>query len=99
MQIGISREKVTVTDTATEFGINGTVVKKSELAHLCECGPEDRCWAVPFSTLGWPEALRLCQHPDQQGHEKHDSEQHRFTQGQLTSIASLIVAARATQQE
>jgi hypothetical protein len=99
VQIGMSKDKVTVTDSETEFGVNGVIVKKTELGELCGCSPNGKCWAIPFSTLGWPEALRLCQQPGEPGHEKFDSEKHRFTQEQLTKIATLIAATKAAAQE
>ena len=38
--IGSSSGKVTYTDTSTEFGVNNSVVLKSDLAAVCKCGTD-----------------------------------------------------------
>ena len=73
VEIGVSKDKVVVSETETDFVFNDAVMKKAELARTCNCGPDDRCWAIAFSVLGWPNCLRLCQHPGAAGHESHDS--------------------------
>jgi hypothetical protein len=99
VDIGASKDKVTITDTDKEYGVNGVKVTKAELALACQCGPDDRCWAPLFSVLGWPAGLRLCQHPGQPGHEMHDSPMHKFTPQQVVTVGTLIAAAKAAMTE
>ena len=96
--IGASKDKVTVVETATEFVLNGVTLAKAEMAQVCKCEPDDKCWAVGLSTLGWPLCLRLCQHPGSPGHESHTSSAHDFTEEQIAALSTLYKAAAAAKR-
>lgn len=94
VEIGRISGKLTYTDTATHFGFLGTKVLKSDLAAACDCGEDDKCWAVPMSIKPWPMKLEACNRHGEPGHESHDSSHHRFTAQQLQKIGQLCVAAK-----
>jgi len=79
VDIGCSAHKLktTFTDTHVQFGKKS--ISKAALAKICKCGPSDRCWAVALSAMRWPLCLQLCPCPRKEGHESHNSTQHRFT--------------------
>jgi hypothetical protein len=95
VEIGASKNRVVIVETETDFCFNDVTMKKAELAHTCNCGPDDRCWALAFSVLGWPNCLRLCQHPGAAGHESHDSSAHQFSKQEFTALQTLHKAAMA----
>ena len=95
METGVSKDRVVVSETETDFVFNDAVMKKAELARTCNCGPDDRCWTIAFSVLGWPNCLRVCQHPGAAGHESHDSSAHKFTNQEFTALQTLHKAAMA----
>jgi hypothetical protein len=82
IEIGCSAHKLktTFTDTHVQFGHKS--ISKAALARIsriCNCGPSGRCWAVALSAMRWPICLQLCPCPQKEGHESHNSSQHRFT--------------------
>jgi hypothetical protein len=79
VEIGSSAHKLrtTFTDTHVQFGKSS--VSKAALAKICNCGPNDKCWAVALSAMRWPDCLKLCPCPTKKGHESHKSSQHQFT--------------------
>lgn len=95
VDIGASKDKVDVEDTDTLFSVNGDSVPKAELCQACDCGPNDKCWALVFSVLGWPNCLRLCQHPGEAGHESYDSSAHTWSEQEFTQCTNLVAASRA----
>jgi hypothetical protein len=99
VDIGASKDRVDVEDTPTHFSVNKESVAKAELCQACNCGPDDRCWAPVFSVLGWPNCLRLCQHPGQPGHESHDSSAHTWSEQEFTACQNLVAASRTAAQK
>jgi hypothetical protein len=97
--IGVSADRVEVVETETTYGVNRVVVSKAELAHICKCGPNDRCWAMVFSLLGYPNCLRICQHKGQPGHESHDSSAHCFSNQEYTACRNLVAASKVAEEK
>lgn len=99
VEIGASADRVEITDTETMYGMNRVLVAKAELAHICQCGPNDRCWALVFSLLGYPSCLRVCQNKGQPGHESHNSSAHCFSDQEFTACRNLVAASKAAKTE
>ena len=99
VDIGVSADRVEVVETETTYGVNRVVVSKAELAHICNCGPNDRCWAMVFSLLGYPNCLRICQHKGQPGHESHDSSAHCFSNQEYTACRNLVAASKVAEEK
>lgn len=93
VEIGASREKIDYVDNAEHFGMNGVLVSKPAMAIACNCGPNEKCWAIPMSVLGWPLALRVCPTPEAPGHESHDAKAHQFTEAQMATVQTMYKAA------
>lgn len=49
----------------------GLVMNKQDMAMLCDCGAEDKCWAIPLSMKRgpWIPKLEMCNYPGEEGHE------------------------------
>jgi hypothetical protein len=92
--IGNLADKVTFKDTATHFGIYNVLLEKQEMAAVCGCGVEDKCWGVAMCKKPWPLKLGMCNKAGQPGHEAHESAQHRFTFQQLKAIGAMCVKAK-----
>jgi len=88
--IGSSSGKVTYTDTSTEFGVNSSVVLKSDLAAVCKCGTEDKCWAIILSCQRLPWSLSMCNHAGEPGHESGTSSKHTFANEQYAAARALV---------
>jgi hypothetical protein len=90
VEIGSSAHKLrtTFTDTHVQFGRSS--ISKAALAKICNCGPNDKCWAVALSHMHWPSCLRLCPCPTKKGHESHDSSQHQFTSTERALCGKLM---------
>jgi hypothetical protein len=97
VDIGASSGKVSISETAEEFSFNQVVLQKSELAAALNCQPEDRCWAVAVSSLGWPLALRMCNHAGEKGHESHNSSAHCLSTEDRQIAQTLYQAAARLQ--
>lgn len=97
IEIGRVHHMLTYVDTPTHFGIHNISLEKAELAAICECGLEDKCWAVSQSRKPWPLALECCNKPGQPGHETHTSRCHIFSAQQLKRIRALRDQKRASQ--
>jgi hypothetical protein len=90
IEIGSMASSLTLIDTATELGVNGVVMEKAKMAQICGCGPDDKCWALAFSTKPWPNKLEYCPYATQPGHEAHDSAKHTFTPAQMLRLRRLV---------
>jgi hypothetical protein len=90
IEIGCSAHKLktTFTDTHVQFGNKS--ISKAALAKICDCGPSDKCWAVALSAMRWPLCLQLCPCPQKEGHESHNSSQHKFTSNERALCGKLI---------
>jgi hypothetical protein len=95
--IGNLADKVVFKDTATHFGIHDLMLEKKALASACDCGVDDKCWAVAMSKKPWPLKLELCNKKGQPGHQAHDSAQHKFTAGELKTIGYMCVQQKQKQ--
>ena len=80
-------------ETATDISVDGVTVPKADLAQSCDCGTEDKCWALAFSTKPWPLKLELCNHAGEPGHEAADSHKHTFSQIQMAKCRTLVKKA------
>ena len=89
VDIGKAGGSMTFVDTATEFGLGSKKVLKSELAAVCACGINDKCWALAFSSRPWPDKLEFCNCKGQPGHESHKSTKHNFTPMQMLRLRRL----------
>jgi hypothetical protein len=96
VEIGRVSEKLTYTDNETHFGLHNVVLAKADLALICGCGLNDKCWAVALSTKPWPLKLETCNCVGQPGHEQHDSVKHIFSVQQLKRIAALVEQAKGS---
>ena len=77
--------KVLETEHTIQIG-NGPVVQKQDLADICSCGRDDKCWATALCTKPWPLKLHLCNHAGEPGHENYDSDMHVFTKDEIIQI-------------
>ena len=92
--------RVVVKETATtiQAGEKGPTLNKADLAMLCDCGPDDKCWAVALSMQKWPFKLKLCNHSGEAGHEHYDSDLHVFSKRELFDIDQLAKSTLASQK-
>jgi hypothetical protein len=86
-------------DTADSFGTHFRNCPKEELAKLCNCAVDEKCWAVAFSQKPWPLKLELCNHAGEPGHEHYDSNKHAFTTLEFKKITELFNKAAATKRK
>lgn len=90
IEIGKVGTRLKIVDTATDFGVDGVVVPKADLARAAGCGTEDKCWAICFSRKPWPRKLEYCNAPGLPGHETHDSTKHSFTKTQMLRLRRAV---------
>ena len=80
------RAQVIIEETHTYVTDGWNMIHKAEAANICDCGINDRCWAICLDGRPWPLKLQRCNHPGQMGHIMHNSIKHRFTRIQMARI-------------
>ena len=90
--------KVIETTATIQAGERGPVMNKSDMAMLCNCGVDDKCWAIPLSMKRWPWKLEMCNHHKEEGHQHYDSVKHQFSKRELEELSELIRTTVADQR-
>ena len=83
------RAQVIIKETPTYVTDGCNMINKAEAANICDCGINDRCWAICLDGRPWPLKLQRCNHPGQMGHIMHNSIKHRFTASQMARLQGL----------
>ena len=86
------------TEATIQAGPRGPILNKKDMAVVCNCGVEDRCWAIPLSMKKWPWNLEMCNHAGEEGHEHYDSDKHTFSRRDNEGLKDLIRDALASQR-
>ena len=90
--------EVVETEATIQAGPRGPVLNKLDMAMVCNCGVDDKCWAVPLSMKRWPWKLEMCNHPGEAGHQHYDSDKHVFSKTELNDLSELIKTTLASQK-
>ena len=90
--------QVNETEATIQAGPRGPLLNKKDMAVVCGCEVEDRCWAVPLSMKKWPWNLEMCNHAGEKGHEHYDSDMHRSSKRDNEGLKDLIRDTLASQK-
>lgn len=90
VEIGCKTADFEFVDDDENFGTAHRQASKLDLAKICGCGINDRCWAVAYSMKPWPLKLELCNRAKHLGHEAYDTDLHTFTAKQTKELHDLF---------
>ena len=85
-------------EATIQAGPRGPIMNKRDMAMICDCGVEDKCWAIPLSMKKWPWNLELCNHAGEEGHQHYDSAKHTFSKSETDDLRGLIRETLASQR-